>query len=240
MPYRRLPNTDLARIRAMKAALKKGTLLHPFELAFSQANLHALKTFLPVFEKAADDQRRAANLQAAKNKDYLNTFKKAQMYISHFIQVLNFTIARGELAPKIRKYYGFDTNDKRVPTLNTDEELIEFGTRLINGEHTRTLEGGSPIMNPKITLVDMHFGKFKDAYYFQKKLKESSARANLNIASLRMKADKIILDLWNEVEKHYENHPPDEKRKMSASYGLVYVYRKSEKKSVESFMQLSA
>jgi len=240
MPYRRLPNTDLARIRAMKAALKKGTVLHPFDLAFSQALFLNLKSFVPVFEKAVEDQRRAANTQATKNKDYLNAFKKAQMYISHFIQVLNFTIARGELAAKIRKYYGFDVNDKKVPSLNTDEELIEFGTNLIKGEHTRTMEGGSPILNPKISLVAMYFDKFMDAYQNQKKLKENSSKANLNVASLRMKADQLILDVWNEVEKHFESLDPDEKRKLSASYGLVYVYRKSEKKSVESFLQLSA
>ena len=38
MPYRRLPNTDAARIRALKAALKKGqyleidTIAYPFAL----------------------------------------------------------------------------------------------------------------------------------------------------------------------------------------------------------------
>lgn len=240
MPYRRLPNTDLARIRAMKAALKKGSVLHPFDLAFSQALHHNLKSFLPEFEKAVDEQRRAANIQATKNKDFLNAFKKAQMYISHFIQVLNFSIARGELSPKIRKYYGFDVNDKRVPSLNTEEELIEFGSNLIKGEHQRTLEGGTPLMNPKISLVNIYFDKFNDAHIYQKKLKESSARANLNVAALRMKVDQLILDLWNEVENHFDTFPPEEKRKLSSAYGLVYVFRKNEKKAADGFLQLSA
>ncbi len=43
MPYRRLPNTDSARIRAMKAALSKGKNMHPFNLAYSQALLVKLK-----------------------------------------------------------------------------------------------------------------------------------------------------------------------------------------------------
>ncbi|MFN8257368.1 MAG: hypothetical protein U0W24_16865 [Bacteroidales bacterium] len=240
MPYRRLPNTDLARIRAMKAALKKGTLLHPFDLAFSQSLLHNLKTFLPVFEKAVEEQRLAVNLQATKNKDYLNALKKAQMYISHFIQVLNFTIARGELPSKIRKYYGFEISDKRVPSLTTEEELLDLGAKLIKGEQTRTMEGGSPILNPKVSLVSMYYEKFIEACHYQKKLKEASARATINVASLRMKADQLILEIWNEVEKHFETYESDEKRKNSAAYGLVYVYRKTEKKSVESFLQLSA
>ena len=37
MPYRRLPNTDKARLRALNTALKLGDTLLPNELAYSQA-----------------------------------------------------------------------------------------------------------------------------------------------------------------------------------------------------------
>ena len=49
MPYRRLPNTDSARIRAMKSALEKGSTLHPFKLAYNQDVYVKIKTFLPKF-----------------------------------------------------------------------------------------------------------------------------------------------------------------------------------------------
>jgi hypothetical protein len=240
MPYRRLPNTDIARIRAMKAAVKKGTSLPPFQLAFSQPLFLKIKPFLAAFEKAVQDQRNAANMQANKNKDYLKVFKKAQMYISHFIQVLNFTILRGELPAKVRNFYGFEMESNKVPSLNSEEELIETGHKLIKGEHNRTMNGGTPILNPKISLVSMHFEKFLEMHDSQKKLKENSTKANFNVASLRTKADELILELWNQVENHFEDQNQVEKRKKCEEYGLVYVFRKSEKQSINSFMQLSA
>ena len=49
MPYRRLPNTDAARIRAMKEALKLGKELPPFKLAYSGGTYVRLQAFLPSF-----------------------------------------------------------------------------------------------------------------------------------------------------------------------------------------------
>jgi len=51
MPYRRLPNTDAARIKAMKMAYSKAKELPPFKLAFSQSLFQRLQSFMPVFEK---------------------------------------------------------------------------------------------------------------------------------------------------------------------------------------------
>lgn len=240
MPYRRLPNTDLARIRAMKAALEKGVELPPFKLAYSQSLFLKVKAFLPNFEKAVEEQKQALNIQANKNKDFVKAFKKAQMYVSHFIQVLNFAIVRGELEPKVRKFYGFKISDGKVPSLNSDAELIEIGKNLMKGEKERTLRGGSPILNPKISIVNIHFEKFLEASDYQQRLKDNSSRANMNVASLRMKADQIILDLWNEIEASFEKLDSSDKRDKASDYGVVYVYRKSEKESIKRFMQLSA
>jgi hypothetical protein len=240
MPYRRLPNTDLARIRAMKAALKKGNSMLPTQLAYSQSILVKLKPFLTIYERAVQEQRNAANLQANKNKVYLEAYRKAHMYISHFIQVLNFTIMRGEMPANVRKYYGFDLDMNKVPPLNAEEELIETGAKLIQGERKRTMQGGTPILNPKISLVSMHYEKFLELNDNQKRLKANSSRANLNVANLRAKADMLIVELWNEVENHYDFFPPVEKRKNCEKYGLVYVYRKSEKPPVNDFIQMSA
>ena len=50
MPYRRLPNTDTARIKAMKIALEKGKEMPPHKLAFSSKTVIRLQKFLPQFE----------------------------------------------------------------------------------------------------------------------------------------------------------------------------------------------
>ena len=48
MPYRRLPNTDAARIRALKAALKKGDSLDDInQIAYSFHLKQKIDIFLP-------------------------------------------------------------------------------------------------------------------------------------------------------------------------------------------------
>jgi len=44
MPYRRLPNTDTARIRAMKTALELGKELPPHKLAYSSNIINSIIT----------------------------------------------------------------------------------------------------------------------------------------------------------------------------------------------------
>lgn len=240
MPYRRLPNTDLARIRAMKAALKKGTQLPPFKLAYSQSLYAKLKAFLPVFEKAVTEQKNALSIQAKNKKHYMELFKKAQMYVSHFIQVMNFAVLRGEFPVKVRKYYGFKTTQSNVPSLNTEAELLDVGDRIIKGEKERTMHGGTTILSPKISLVNMHYDKLVDATKHHQKLKENSAKANLKVASLRTKADEIILRIWNEVEAYFDELDSKERREECKEYGLVYVFRRSEKETIKRFVQMSA
>ncbi len=240
MPYRRLPNTDSARIRAMKAAYKQGKDLHPFKLAYKQDVYVKLKSFLPQFESAVIAQKEAYAIQAKKNKIYLQLMNKAQVYLSHFIQVLNFAILRGEYNKNIRKYYGISINNKKVTSLNTEAEIIEKGKQIIEGEQIRTQEGNSPITNPNVSLVKIHYEKFLDAYYYQSQLKENSNRMQLKVASLRVSADRLIKEIWNHVEKHYDNYNPNDKRKQAQMYGVVYIYRKNEKQQKSNSFKMIA
>ena len=59
MPYRRLPNTDAARIRALRIALEKGKEVHPSQMAFSPKTVVRLQKFLPQFEKMIQLQRQS-------------------------------------------------------------------------------------------------------------------------------------------------------------------------------------
>lgn len=235
MPYRRLPNTDNARIKALKRAFEKGTDLPPFKLAFSQAMFQQVKSILPNFENAISEHRNAMNLHASKNKDYHQKMKKAKLYISHFIQVVDMAITRGEQQPELRMQYGLNEEERKLPNLGTDEEIIESGKKLIDGERARKLKGFAPITNPTIALVQVHFDKFLDAYNNQKGLKRRSGLAQENLADIRENVDGVIQQVWNEVEDTFGDLPEEIRREKSADYGVVYVFRKNELNGLNLF-----
>lgn len=233
MPYRRLPNTDVARIKALKIAYKKGKELPPFSLAFTQSTYAKIELFINSFEKAMINYKAAYGIQVEKSKDHVMLTRKAKLYLSHFIQVVNMAISRGELPEKTRTLYGMDIDEQKVPSLNTEKDMIEWGKKIIEGEAKRIMSGQQPITNPTIAVVKVRYENFVDSYNHQKILQQNTQRMLNELDALRTKADDIILSIWNEVEASFKDLPDDLKREKSTDYGLVYVYRKNELKGLQ-------
>jgi hypothetical protein len=228
MPYRRLPNTDAARLKALKTAYNKGKELPPFKLAFTQSTFQRVQSFMPMFEKSITESKFTYANQVKKSKEYQVHLKKARMYISHFIQVMNMAIQRGELASMTRTFYGINESDQRIPSLNTEEAVINWGEKIIAGEAERMKKGMSPVTNPTIAVVRVRFENFKDAYHAQKTMKKSSSRYVQELSEQRKSADDIIAQLWNEIENSFNSLPEDIRREKASEYGVVYVFRKNE------------
>jgi len=235
MPYRRLPNTDVARLRALKIAYVKGQEVPPFKLAYSQPTFTKVQAFLALFEHALLIHKSAFTNQVSKSKDYINALKKAKLYISHFIQVINMAIQRGDMPPTIRSFYGLDEYDNRVPLLTTEAEVIRWGEAIIKGEADRTRKGMAPVTNPTIAVVKVRFEDFKDTYNYQKTLQKNNNRTLQELARMRQNADELIAKVWDEVEETFRELPDDVRREKTKEYGLVYVFRKNELRGISLF-----
>jgi hypothetical protein len=227
MPYRRLPNTDVARLRALRIAFEKGKELPPFQLAFSQATLQKIQMNLHIFEAAVQESRQAYNIQISKSQEYTKLLRKVKLYMSHFVQVTNMAVIRGDLNPADCEYFGFKHGQK-VPSFNSEKEVITWGEKLIQGETLRIKNRLTPIVNPSIAVVKVWYEKFLDANIFQKNLQKNLQRSHKNLIGLRKTVDIIISQIWNEVEQHFQDLPDDAKRNHSKIYGIVYFFRKNE------------
>ncbi len=228
MPYRRLPNTDVARLKALKQAFQKGKELPPFKLAFSQATFNRVQSILPSFESTVKLYKNTYASAVTKNKDYPTCYKKAKLYISHFIQVMNMAIMRGELQSSVRSFYGIDPDVNTVPDMNTEADLIKWGEQIIAGETERLKKGMTPISNPTIAVVKVRYEQFLEAYHSKKIDQKSNIRMLNDVSGLRREVDQIIVDVWNEVEAHFTSMSDDVLRENAKEYGVVYVYRKNE------------
>ena len=228
MPYRRLPNTDASRIRAMKTALKKGSELPPYKLAFTSKSAVQLQRVLPQFEQNILQYKLALAAQNKYTRDYNEISRKARLFLTHFIRVMNMAIFRGDLPAETRAFYGLATDDSTVPLLNTENEMMSWGRRIIEGEELRIRKGGSPITNPTIAVVKVRFENFLEAWNHNNSLaRKTNGYFEKNIA-LRNEADEIILLIWNEVEKTHSSLAEELKKVLNVSYGLIYFYRKNE------------
>lgn len=231
MPYRRLPNTDQARIRALKSAVGKGDVYNVNELAISLNTLSEARSFLSKFEIAHNYYAQCYDNQVKESPKHQSNVKTARLYISHFIQVLNLSVLRSEVKPIHKKLYCLPIDNYNVPDLTSEAAMVEWGKRIIEGERKRTSQGGVPIYNPTIAKVKVHYDIFVDSYERQKALQVLTNRSLEGLATMRTRADELILDIWNQVEEKFRNISPNELRlDKCRDYGVIYYYRTGEKR----------
>ena len=231
MPYRRLPNTDQARIRALKSAVGKGDVYNVNELAISLNTLSEARNFLSKFEIAHNYYAQCYDNQVKESPKHQSNVKTARLYISHFIQVLNLSVLRSEVKPIHKKLYCLPIDNYNVPDLTSEAAMVEWGKRIIEGERKRTSHGGVPIYNHTIAKVKVHYDIFVDSYERQKALQVLTNRSLEGLATMRTRADELILDIWNQVEEKFRNISPNELRlDKCRDYGVIYYYRTGEKR----------
>ena len=235
MPYRRLPKTDQARIRALKAAVESSTQNGVYTNVLSHNTYHRAKDFLERFSREVSVYHRCVSEQSSKkgNKEYDAALKKARMYVSHFIQVLSMSIMRGEIARNKRSYYGLPEDEDTIPNLFSESSVLEWGIKVMEGERRRQGEGGVPIYNPTMGRVSVVFEIFRGMYERQQTLQQRTNDALRNISDMRFEADEIIFDAWGEIEKTFSTFQGEERLKKCAEYGVIYYDRPDRKKNKE-------
>ena len=232
MPYRRLPKTDQARIRALKAAVDSSMQNGVYTNVLSHNTYYRAKDFLERFSREVAVYRRCVSEQSSKkgNKEYDAALKKARMYVSHFIQVLSMAIMLGEIARNKRPYYGLPDDEDTTPNLFSESSVLEWGLKIIEGERRRQSEGGVPIYNPTMGRVSVVFEIFKAMYEKQQMLQQRTGEALRNISDMRFEADEIIFDAWGEIENAFSAFQGEERLKKCAGYGVIYYDRPDRKK----------
>lgn len=228
MPYRRLPNTDNARIKALKTAINKCANTDFNDVVVSMKTLYKAKSAVGKFERMCKIYQQTFDTQIKANKSFQKQIKNVRMYLSHFIQVLYLAIIRNEIKQNNLSLYGLDESNLLLPNLSTNEMLMEWGEKIIQGEEKRISNGGVPIYNPTIAKVKVMYSIFKDGYNTQQIHQRATNRTQNEVVNFRKEIDLIILELWEQVENATMDLPAQKKIDRNREYGIVYYYRKGE------------
>ena len=228
MPYRRLPNTDSARIKALKLAIEKGYNTEFQHLAITPGALEKAKNTLLHFEPLCIRYQQAYDTQVRAGKAFQVKVRNARMYLSHFVQVLYMCVMRSEIKEDQLRLYGLEDANMAVPDLTSNEQLLEWGKKIIEGENARVSRGGVPIYNPSVAKLQVMYSLFKDGYQTQKLYQKTTGHLHSEVAGYREVVDSVIYEIWEQVEKCNLNAPMEQRLDKNREYGVVYYYRKGE------------
>lgn len=228
MPYRRLPKTDKTRLRALQQAVMRAGEAEFNDRAVNYKTLTEAQQILMQFENQVAQYHANVDIKVSANKQYRHKVHNARMYISHFIQVLNLAVIRGEIKRSHKELYHLDPNNTSLPDLSTEESLLEWGKNVIEGEQKRVAQGGFPIYNPAINKVQVHYDIFKEQYTTHNLHKKTHIRAYEDMETIRKDAERVIMDIWNQVETFYRDEFPYARLCKCKEYGIIYYYRTGE------------
>jgi hypothetical protein len=226
MPAKKLPDTDEDRLHTLQMIIDRETV-EAEKNVLSFTEVRELKNLRIAYESAFTCARQASDNEASASKNYLLLFQNAQMYVSHFMQVLYLATVRNEVKQENLSLYGLEfSSEFTLPSLATEEALIEWGERIINGETTRISLGGTAIYNPAITKVKVHYDLFKESAYSLTIYRRNTVRTRENLEDMRDKAAEFIWTAWTKVEFTYGALPPNERNEKYNEYGIRFYHNK--------------
>ena len=232
MLAKKLPETDEERLSILQAIIEQEELIEASDRILSIVEFHDLRMFTTTFE-STDSVYNQAIMDTEKAKAiYDDLFKNAQLYISHFIQVLFLTMIRNEIRAEQLTLYGFKEDNPVLPDLSTEEDVLKWGESLMRGESERTYRGGIPLYNPAIAKVKVHYELFKESIYSLSIYEKNLQRLHKKMEELREKADELIWDIWTKAEEQYFNYSPEAQAFKFKAYKIQMLYRKGDQLNV--------
>jgi hypothetical protein len=225
MYLKKIPDTDDGRIDALQAAIDREELNGDQEIILSSDEVDELRIFITSYESARFVMEQAMRDFSKSQTNYTELFKNAQMYVSHFIQVLQLTAVRNEIKLEVLSDYGFASGEETVlPDLSTEEAVIYWGEKIIQGEAKRMSRGGYPLYNPAIAKVKVHYELFADIAHSTKIYRQNMVRHQAVVSAMQKKSDSMIRDIWSRVEDKYGQLSFPELLQIYQAYKINYHY----------------
>ena len=226
MPYRRLPNTDAARLAALETItyIKQSEFKDPV-LSAELLNKAAAQFYL--FRHQQDLYRQAVDRWQDNNLKYRDIIVNLTRNITEFVKAYYTALETGEIGEESRRYYNI--TDYEIPDLSCEVQILDWAKRLVEGERRRIFEGGIPITNPTISNLSIYYDRLEDLNFSQNTSKNTIDYTREKLIKERQKTDDLIRNLWNTIEAAFEHLSFEERIEECRKYGVVYYDRPSER-----------
>jgi len=218
-----MPEKDEDRIVAIQAAIDREELLLETERAFLDGEILEFKTFVRKYEGEIAMLQHTQEDRTKTLLQYKDLFKNAQMYIAHFIQVLQLTVIRNEIKFDHLSCYGFETSKElEMPDLSTEDAVLIWGEKIIRGESERLSRGGMPLYNPAIAKVRVHYELFRDIIQSLKIYRQNALRYQANVVEMRKKAAEYIEIIRARILEKYKDEPEEKQQAIFKLYKFCF------------------
>lgn len=167
-----------------------------------------------------------------------------RMFCSHFLQILNFAIDRGEIPATVRPLYGIATESKALPPMDADEDVILVAGNIVAGEAARVAAGGTAFVDVSAAMVAAKLAIFNPLQQDQAEKMESFTKEQKDLFLAFPDTVKKTMRLFDELVFNNPDMTEAEIRSLCKGWGLPYttnpgeVYEEEVEVPAEGFVQV--
>lgn len=223
------PKSNYTRSLALEAAFMANTSF-ALQNVLTQRTKDRLLAIKPLHESKMHEMvvRKAESSRLMAQKETMR--KKTAMFCSHFYQVLNLCIKRGEYNPAVRSLYNLPVNSDTLPPLKTEWNIANAAEQLLTGEQQRVAQGGVPMSRPSAAEVQAHFTVYQNLISTGSNAKDALDLAQEAVQQLNKEVNGVIKKVWDEVETFYNEQQRESMREHARRWGVVYARKGGLKK----------
>lgn len=225
MPSRQLPRTNDERTTAKNAGFTKYGLVAPADRLITPDQFTTLGTERTAWNNAMGALPALLEAQGTLTGQAETQEALVRRYVSHFIQVFNFAIARGEMPAAQRAFYGLDISNDLVPPLLTQADLQLWGDRMVAGEVARlaAVPGAPPMAWPSADQITLALYNWRLLLNAQSAALDAYDDGQQAVSDLVAADDALILDLWDTIEYNLRTETAPSLRRRAREWGVVYA-----------------
>ena len=143
--------------------------------------------------------------------------------ITNFYDRLNYLIKTGKIPAAARAYYELDITNRKMPKMNTDEDLLAAAAMVLSGDILRRAAGGIAMTEPTIAEFTAIYDVAKPIIIAVSTAHTAINTAVENLEKQIPEINDLIKHVWTEVETHYSKSTAKARRVQCKLWGVRYV-----------------
>jgi hypothetical protein len=220
---RKLPTSNKGRDKALKTAKDKNDSLAAADRFLTAATQTRMNNIQSLIRTAMQNSGVALANQVGSSTTVEEDKERAKMHNSHFIQAFDNGAQRGDFDKAHRAHFSLPTGNTTLPRMVTEQEILQVGDNIVDGDVTRLGAGGAAMSNPTTAAVATAISTFRTSNNAQSNFKDAYDNSLTAINNLVPEADAVIKKIWDEVETFYNEETPSSKRRKGREWGEIFI-----------------
>jgi len=228
MPEYMRPRNDKARLEFLKQAAHTAKQDHKLGNHYmSEALVHSIDTFIPLFEKRLNPVRSYLSQRSKEVRESRESLSTLKIYVRDTCNVLKRRVRRLKQPASVLNFYGLPQNG-HAPNPTSKHTWFGLADELIKGDELAVKAGYPPMSNPSAAelkeILEQAWQETRDVSSADREYDDIQAE----LEELRPRADELVKEVMAELRFHLRHFDRPSQRRIMRTYGVVFRYRKGE------------